>query len=59
MPTMIQRDAQATVVFLSVALIAWCVYGSNHHEDGYVPAINSFWIGAINFMILFYVFFSK
>lgn len=59
MPTMTQSDVQATVIFLSVALIVWCVYGSNHHENRYVPAINSFWIGAINFMILFYIFFSK
>lgn len=59
MPTMTQSDAQGTMIFLSIALVVWCVYGTNHDENRYVPIINSFWIGAINFMILFYIFFSK
>ena len=59
MPTMTKSDTQGTMIFLSITLVVWYVYGSNHDKDRYVPIINSFWIGAINFMILFYIFFSK
>ena len=59
MPTMTPNDAKAAMTFLSIALLIWCVYGTNHGEDQYVSAINSFWLGAINFMMLFYIFFSK
>lgn len=59
MPVMTAKDAIATLWILAAALILWSMYGSNHKNNKWVQVINSFWLGAIVFFILFYIFFSR
>ena len=54
-----KEDAQTATQVLLIALIIWSIYGWKHSEDQLVPAINVFWLGAINFMIMAYMLFSK
>lgn len=56
---MSKNTTQAIAYFLLTALINWYLYGWNHSEDQLVPAVNTFWLGAINFMIMAYILFSK
>lgn len=56
---MAKDEVQAIAYFLVSTLIIWAVYGSNHSENKFVPAVNSFWLGAVNFMIIFYLFWGK
>lgn len=59
MAVMTTQDAQATQIILIIVSFVWMIYGCNHSDNAWVPVINNFWLGAIVFMIMFYVFFSK
>lgn len=59
MPIMTANDAGATLIFLVVVVIIWADHNLHHGNNVAVASINAFWLGAISFMIMFYIFFSK